>query len=151
MTTLEQLRSTQEDYRWEFFKSPDEYKEYRVQTFENFLSDYNIGRNQGRYVIGELPKLDFEESLFDLALCSHFLFFYSEQLNYEFHLASVKELLRIAVEVLIFPLLDVKTVKRSVHFDPIIGELANEGFRVEFRKSAYNMQKGENKVLIIQR
>lgn len=72
-------------------------------------------------MIGELPKLDFEESLFDLALCSHFLFFYSEQLNYEFHLASVKELLRIAVEVLIFPLLDVKTVKRSVHFDPIIG------------------------------
>ena len=62
------------------------------------------GLREGRYVVGALPELPFPEDAFDLALCSHFLFLYSEQFSSEFHLRSIQELCRVAKEVRIFPL-----------------------------------------------
>ncbi len=148
-SVVDQLKATQEDYIWDIFKSPDEYKQYRIQTLEKFIADYDLGKRERRYTIGELPSLDFEDSSFNLALCAHLLFFYSKQLDYEFHLASVKEILRTANEVRIFPLLDVKSINRSVHLDPIIRELESEGLSVELRKVDYDMQRGENIMLRI--
>jgi hypothetical protein len=148
-SVVDQLKATQEDYIWDIFKSPDEYKQYRIQTLEKFIADYDLGKRERRYIIGELPSLDFEDSSFDLTLCSHLLFFYSGQLDYEFHLASVKEILRTANEVRISPLLDVKSINRSVHLDPIIRELESEGLSVELRKVDYDMQRGENIMLRI--
>jgi SAM-dependent methyltransferase len=148
-SVVDQLRATKEDYVWNIFKSPEEYKQYRIQTLEKFIADYDLGKRERRYIIGELPSLDFEDSSFDLTLCAHLLFFYSEQLDYEFHLASVKEILRTANEVRIFPLLDVKSINRSVHLDSIIRELESEGLSVELRKVDYDMQRGENIMLRI--
>ncbi len=147
-SVVDQLKATQEDYIWDIFKSPDEYKQYRIQTLEKFIADYDLGKRERRYIIGELPSLDFEDSSFNLALCAHLLFFYSKQLDYEFHLASVKEILRTAKEVRIFPLLDLK-LNRSVHLDPIIRELESEGLSVELRKVGYEMQRGGNMMLCI--
>ena len=45
----------------------------------------------------------FADREFDLALCSHLLFLYSEQLTADFHLASIRELCRVAGEVRVFP------------------------------------------------
>jgi hypothetical protein len=146
---VDQLKATRKDYIWNIFKSPDEYKEYRIQTLDKFIGDYDLGKRERRYVIGELPSLDIEDSSFDLALCAHFLFFYSEQLDYKFHLASVKEILRTANEVRIFPLLDVKSINRSVHLDPIMRELESQGFSVELREVEYEMQRGGNLMLRI--
>jgi len=115
---VDQMKSTQKDYIWTLFKSPDEYKKHRIQTLEKFIADYDLGKSERRYIPGELPSLEIEDASFDLALCSHFLFFYTEQLNYDFHLASIKEKLRIVNEVRIFPLLDLK-LNRSVHLDQI--------------------------------
>jgi len=148
-SVVDQLKATEEDYIWDIFKSPDEYKQYRIQTLEKFIADYDLGKRESRYILGELPSLDFEDSSFDLTLCAHLLFFYSEQLDYEFHLASVKEILRTANEVRIFPLLDVKSINRTVHLDPIIRELESEGLSVELRKVDYDMQRGENIMLRI--
>lgn len=148
-SVVDQLKATEEDYIWDIFKSPDEYKEYRIQTLEKFIADYDLGKRENRYILGELPSLDFEDSSFDLALCAHLLFFYSEQLDYEFHLASVKEILRTANEVRIFPLLDVKSINRSVHLDPIICELESEGLSVDLREVGYEMQRGGNMMLCI--
>ena len=50
-----------------------------------------------------LPKLPFEDGQFDIAVCSHLLFLYSNQLSLDFHLASIEELLRVAAEVQGFP------------------------------------------------
>lgn len=143
-----QLKATQEDYIWRIFKSPDEYKQHRINTLETFIADYDLGKREGRYIFGELPSLDIDDASFDLALCSHFLFFYSEQVNYELHLASILELIRIANEVRIFPLLDLK-LNRSAHLDPIMRELKSEGLSVVTRKVDYDMQRGENIMLNI--
>jgi len=147
-SVVNQLKATEEDYIWDIFKSPDEYKQYRIQTLEKFIADYDLGKRESRYILGELPSLDFEDSSFDLALSSHLLFFYSEQLDYGFHLASVKEILRTANEIRIFPLLDLK-LNRSVHLDPVICELESQGLSVELRKVDYDMQRGENMMLRI--
>jgi len=148
-SVVDQLRNTQEDYIWEFFKSPDEYREYRIQTLDKFIGDYDLGKRERRYIIGDLPSLDIENSSFDLALSAHLLFFYSDQLSYEFHLASVKEILRKANEVRFFPLLDIKSMNRSVHLDPIIHELESEGLSVELREVDFEMQRGGNMMLRI--
>ena len=70
-----------------------------MQAMELFLADYDRGKAEGRYVTAELPLLPFEDCSFDLAVCSHFLFWYSQQLGEAFHHTSIKELCRVAKEV----------------------------------------------------
>ena len=102
---ISQVKATPHDWVWSNHRSPEHLKENRVNVLRRFVADYENGRGEGRYIVGELPTLGFERNKFDLALCSHFLFLYSDQLSYEFHRASVLEMLRVASEIRIFPLL----------------------------------------------
>ena len=76
-----------------------------MAAMETFLDDYGLGARDGRYVDAELPALPFADGAFDLAVCSHFLFLSTKQLNEDFHVAAVRELRRVATEARIFPLL----------------------------------------------
>lgn len=113
-----------------------------------FLQDYATGKQEGRYVAVELPNLDFEDHEYDLALCSHFLFLYSEQCDLAFHLASIKEMLRVSKEVRIFPLLTLM-LKPSPYIDFIVTEFSNMGYSVSIIEVPYEFQKGGNKMLVI--
>lgn len=123
---ITQVKQTQDDWVWSFHKSPDHLRENRVNALRMFIEDYNAGKIEGRYVIGELPKLDVNDQQYDIALCSHFLFLYSEHLNFMFHLAAILEMLRIAKEVRIFPLLTL-AFNQSPHLKPLINELESKG------------------------
>jgi hypothetical protein len=57
----------------------------RMQTIQALLDDYDLGKRQGRYVDGELPSIAFPDKSFDLAVCSHFLFLFTEHLWEAFH------------------------------------------------------------------
>jgi len=81
---------------------------------EDFLADYPAGRSEGRYVDAGLPSLPFEDNRFELALCSHLLFFYSEQLSLDFHVQAVRELCRVAGEARIFPVLELEARESSI-------------------------------------
>jgi hypothetical protein len=94
-----------------------------------------------------LPKLDFQDKQFQLALCSHFLFLYSEHLSFEFHLDSIRELCRIAEEVRIFPLLTLAQA-RSPYIDEISSTLPKEGINSEIIQVPYELQKGGNQAII---
>ncbi len=96
----------------------------------------------------ELPDLPFEKKEFKLALCSHFLFLYSEQYSLVFHIQSITELSRVAKEVRIFPLLELGGIQ-SRHLDQVIENLNHSGFKADIKKVDYEFQKGGNEMLCI--
>lgn len=145
---IAQVKTTPDDWVWDYHRSPEHLRENRVTVLANFLSDYAAGKQEGRYVVGELPGLLFEDDRFDLALCSHFLFLYSEQFPYDFHLASVREILRVAHEVRIFPLLTLMR-EQSPHLEPLIADLESQGHSVSVQSVDYELQRGGNKMLQI--
>ncbi|WP_264308249.1 hypothetical protein [Nodosilinea nodulosa] len=95
-----------------------------------------------------MPNLDFADNQFDLCLCSHLLFLYSEQLSLEFHIASIRELLRVASEVRIFPLMQLNC-EPSPYLGAVIDALDPECFKIQICPVAYEFQKGGNQMLKI--
>ena len=128
--------------------SVEELGQIRLSAMESFLSDYEIGKIQGRYIAGELPLLPFGNGAFDLALSSHFLFLYNAQLSLEFHLESITQMLRVANEVRIFPLLTLDGRKSSC-LKTVIQSFKNQGFVAEIRRVPYEFQKSGNEMLLV--
>ncbi len=145
---VEQTRNNKEEFVWDHISSVEELGTVRMNAMNAFLSDFTVGMNNGRYVDASLPDLPFEKGHFDIALCSHFLFLYGEQLSEDFHLQSVKELCRVSPETRIFPLLELGT-KKSRHLEKIIDRLEKDGFAVSIEKVSYEFQKGGNEMLRI--
>ena len=145
---MEQVVKNKDDFVWKIISSPGMLYEMRIEAMTEFLMDYNEGKEEGRYIAESLPNLSFEDEQFDLALSSHFLFLYSEHLDEEFHMKSILEMLRVAKEVRIFPLLDLKG-KRSVHTESVVKELTLSGYDVSIVKTGYEFQKGGNEMLKI--
>jgi len=143
---IAQVKATPDDWVWTYHHSPDQLREHRVGVLERFRADYETGRREGRYVVGELPRLQFKDSQFDIALCSHLLFLYSDQLPYRFHRDSVYEMLRVASEVRVFPLLTL-TLDKSLHVAPLIEELGSTGCQATVEVVDYELQKGGNQML----
>jgi hypothetical protein len=102
---LDQTRRNADEFVWNTIRSVDELGQVRMAAMNEFMDDYAAGKTEGRYVDAELPNLPFRESSFDLALCSHFLFLYTNHLGEAFHRSAIREMCRVAVEVRIFPLL----------------------------------------------
>ena len=146
-TIIEQVRNTPNNWVWSYHKSPDDLRANREKAISLFLEDYDRGKIEGRYLNAELPKLDFLDKQFQLALCSHFLFLYSEHLSFEFHLESIRELCRIAEEVRIFPLLNLAQA-RSPYIDEVCSILVKEGISSEIIQVDYELQKGGNQAII---
>jgi len=144
---MAQTRANQEQFRWTLFTSPDALLESRIQAMERFLEDFETGLSEGRYKCGTLPVTPFKSASFDLALVSHFLFLYSEIHDLEFHLKAITELMRVAREVRIFPLLDL-SARRSIHLSKVVNELSNK-FEINIRKVDYEFQIGGNEMLQI--
>jgi len=136
-------------FRWEEFGSPTQLGQMRMRAMGLFLEDFPEGKAQGRYVVGELPCLPFSAGSFDLALCSHFLFTYSELFSTEFHAESILEMTRIAVEVRVFPLLTAFSGELSPHLSVVMDTLRNHGHDLEVREVEYEFQKGANKMLVV--
>ncbi len=113
---------------------------------KKFVSDLESGQKTGRYVTGQLPELEFKDREFDIALCSHFLFLYSGLFSYEFHLAGILEMLRIADEVRIFPLLTLE-VKKSDYVGRVMADLEQLGYTVAIKQVDYEIQKGGNEMM----
>lgn len=149
-TVMDQMGANQADYVWNSFSSIEDLGRVRMAAMSAFLRDFESGKREGRYIAGELPGLPFDNGQFDLALSSHFLFLYSAHLSAEFHLQALEEMLRVAREVRIFPLLTLDG-KRSPHLDFVADRLANQGYSVSVRRVPYEFQRGGNEMLRIER
>ncbi|MFN5855363.1 MAG: SAM-dependent methyltransferase [Pseudanabaenaceae cyanobacterium] len=147
-TIVNQLQQNLGGYVWREFRNPEALGQARLGAMESFLQDYPEGQLAGRYQCQALPKLAFRDQEFGLCLCSHLLFLYSEQLSLEFHLAAISELLRVAREVRIFPLVQLNG-KVSPYVESVIENFSERGFSVNIETVTYEFQKGGNQMLRI--
>ncbi len=143
---LNQVRQTMADYVWTTIPSPERLGEIRLAAMTRFLQDYEAGKADGRYQPISLPHLPFADGKFGLALCSHFLFLYSEQLSLEFHVTAVREMVRVAGEVRIFPLLDLNC-RESGYLRPLMEVMQREGVTAVIEPVNYEFQRGGNQML----
>ncbi len=148
---LQKTVQTRDKFLWHEMKSPDHLGQIRMAAMKLFLDDLPLGLAEGRYRVAELPALPFRDAEFDLALCSHFLFTYSDLFPLEFHIDSIRELCRVAREARIFPLLPSFGSRHSPHLAPVARTLTKEGFRCELRRVPYEFQKGGNEMLRVSR
>ena len=144
----EQVRRNAQNYIWRDFPDPDALGQHRLATMRAFLADFDAGLAATRYLPDALPALRFADGQFDLALCSHLLFLYSEQLTLEFHVAAIRELCRVAQEVRVFPLLALDC-RPSRHIAPVQAQLREAGFVVEIQRVPYEFQVGGDQMLRI--
>lgn len=145
---MSQVEKNRDKYIWGTIANVEELGLVRMEAMEKFLSDYSSDKQSGKYVNASLPKLPFADKEFELALCSHYLFLYSEHINQEEHLLSVKELCRVAEEVRIYPLLTLDGHK-SKYLDPIISSLENSRLYVTLEPVKYEFQKGATEMMVV--
>jgi SAM-dependent methyltransferase len=147
-TIIEQVLANQSAYVWTTITSPQHLGRIRMEAMDDFLEDYDHGKADGRYVPHELPTLPFEDNAFDLALCSHLLFTYSEQLAASFHVKAVLEICRVAREVRIFPIVEMSG-QPSRHIPAVCEALDGQGVRWSIESVEYEFQRGGNKTLMV--
>ncbi|HEV8603967.1 MAG TPA: hypothetical protein VGQ99_01300 [Tepidisphaeraceae bacterium] len=140
---MRQVRGQMGQFCWEYFRAPADLEEVRMGAMERFLEDFAKDEGREGYRVGSLPKLEFGDGEFELALCSHFLFLYSDRLDEAFHIASVRELLRVAREVRIFPVTEMGG-RESPHLPAVRGEFRTELVRVE-----YEFLRGAKEMLVV--
>ncbi len=134
-------------YVWTYYTDRDHVTALRHESLKRFAADYPRGRGEGRYVHAALPRLPFADRMFSLVLSSHFLFLYGDRLDLGFHVASLKEMVRVASgEVRVFPLqgLDAKPYP---HMDGLIVRLNAEGIETEIVEVPFEFQRGSNKLM----
>lgn len=142
-TVISQVKQSPEAFVWADFRDADDLGRHRLAAMRRFLDDYDQGKSEGRYVVGSLPSLPFQNREFTLALDSHLLFIYSQWFTTEAHIAAVNDLLRVADEVRIFPMLTLER-RWSPHVEPIKGHLEQLGFSVRTAPVDYEFQKAED-------
>ncbi|EIC29136.1 hypothetical protein Metal_1339 [Methylomicrobium album BG8] len=145
---VEQVSKNKDDYVWKHIPHVEALGKVRMQAMRLFLADYGVAKESGRYLNASLPTLPFDDGEFEIALCSHYLFLYSEHVNQSQHILSMKELCRIAKEVRVYPLLSLSDNQTSPHLKPVIAELEADGISVDLVEVGYEFQKGATKMLV---
>jgi len=146
---MEQVAKNKGDYVWKNIADVEAMGKIRMDAMQAFLCDYEQGKKSGRYINASLPTLPFKNSEFELALCSHYLFLYSEHVNQEQHTLSMKELCRVASEVRVYPLLSIGNNQISPHLEPVMSALKKLGFNVSLVPVEYEFQKGATEMLVV--
>ena len=144
---MEHMLENAENYVWTQIRDLDELEKLRMSAMRIFLSDFERGKTEGRYICHELPeKLPFEDKFFDIGLSSHFLLMYTD-LGLDFHICAMTEMLRVCREIRLFPIVDLDANGTDLVSDVI--DYFKQNHFVEIRETPYEFQKGGNKMLVI--
>ena len=135
---------------WRSFADLEALVAARRTAGSRFVADLVSSHRAGRYLAGALPLLPFRDRAFDLALCSHFFLLYSAAFDLAFHRAALAELLRVADEVRVFPLLAMDGMP-SPHLEPLLAELRRLGHQVALRRVDYEVMRGGDRMLLVRR
>jgi SAM-dependent methyltransferase len=137
-------------FDWGWYGGPARRAEMRRAAAERFLAD--LRERPERYVAGALPHLPLASASFDLVLCSHLLFTWSDQLDEDWHRRAIADLVRVARrQVRIFPLVVQGTAEPVAFLDVLRAELHAAGHRCDVRQVPYRFQRGADRMLVIDR
>ncbi|MBN0987905.1 SAM-dependent methyltransferase [Amphritea sp. ZJ14W] len=142
-----QMQQNADHYIWDSISSVEVLGATRMDAMQQFLADFETGLEAGRYLTASLPDLPFGDRQFELALCSHFLFLYSEHFSLVQHIESMRELCRVAEEVRVYPLLTLDG-KPSDYLPAVREALSTEGIETCLQTVDYQFQKGATQMLI---
>jgi hypothetical protein len=146
---MEHMEKAKNNYIWDYFKDIDGLREHRLSALKECAND--IRKSSERYVPVTLPSLPFKDAEFDILLSAHFLFMYADRLDYQFHIKTLNELLRVSKEeIRIFPLVNLEG-KRYEQLDKLINYFAENGCTVEEVRVPYEFQAKANSMLKIKK
>lgn len=146
---MEHMQKAKSNYKGDYFNDIEGLREHRLSALQDCAND--MKEFNERYIPATLPSLPFKNAEFDILLSAHFLFMYSDRLDYQFHIETLNELLRVTKEeVRIFPLADLEG-KRYKYLDKIISFLNDNGYTVKEVKVPYEFQINANSMLKIQK
>ncbi|CAG7625329.1 hypothetical protein PAESOLCIP111_02715 [Paenibacillus solanacearum] len=149
--STEKLSRLERQFDWSFYGSLTQHRAMREQALERFIADYRSDTEKVKYVDAGLPNLPFQDDTFGLVLCSHFLFLYHEQFDYEFHEKAVFELLRVCRpggQVRMYPIYTLGW-DRYPHMERLVHELRKRGAQVEFVPSELPFIPGSSELLCV--
>lgn len=144
---LEGMRRAYERFDWTSYGSPEAVVDRRRAALDGFVA--HVSEHPGSYVAASLPRLPFLRDSFDLVLCSHLLFLYSEELGLAAHVQYLEELLRVGREVRVYPLLDMSG-EVSPHLEACAAELERAA-HVEIAPVPYEFRLGDSNMLKVTR
>ena len=149
VTVMQQMRENVDNYVWTNIKNLDDLENVRMSAMKLFLEDYEKGKQDNRYIYHELPdRLMCSEDTFDIGLSSHFLLMYTV-LGYDFHIQAMTEMIRVCKEIRIFPIVDLDANETDLISKVI--DYFKQRYNVEIKKTQYEFQKGDNRLLIIRK
>lgn len=141
------LADHRDHYVWSWYGTLERHEELRRTALAAFLADLRL--HPETYVPGSLPNLPFADDAFDLALCSHLLFTWSNVFDQAWHEAALRELLRVAREVRVFPLV-VQGAGDAVPFmSSVLDRLRDLGHQADVVDVPYEFQRGAHQMLTV--
>ena len=147
---LEQAYKVKDLYDWSFYGSVEEHAAQRMEALGHFSADFPTGIKEGRYVQGELPRLPFDDDSFSLVLSSHFLFLYSDRLDFQFHFDCLKELLRVGEQVRVYPLAGLDG-KQYPLLGNLLAALGTSGAKAHVRNTQFRFMREADRMLVLTR
>ena len=138
-----------EHFDWSWYGDPARRGELRTAAARHFLDDFR--EYPGRYLAAALPNLPFAAGSFDLVLCSHLLFTWSDLLDADWHGRALAELIRVARhEVRVYPLVVQGTGHPVVFLDELRAGLRAAGYHSRIQRVPYRFQKNADQMLVIE-
>ena len=147
---IAELARNAQQFYWTSFKDPGHLGAIRMSAMNRFLDDFDKGLEEGRYIDASLPELPFLDDEFDLALSSHLLFLYSEQIDAAQHIEALSEMCRVAKEVRVYPLLSLDG-RISQHVPGVLRYFNERDYIAELKPVAYQFQKGAMDMMVLRK
>jgi hypothetical protein len=149
LQVIKQVEENKDIFIWDSIKDIDHLKKIRIGAMQRFLDDFQKGVKESRYITHSLPdKTTFANDEYDLGLSSHFLMLYSG-LGLDFHKAALAEMMRMCLEVRIFPIITLNAEVPDFFFALL--EFLNLNYEMGVKKVPYEFQKGGNEMLIVRK
>ncbi len=146
-STINEMKVKSTQYQLKSEEEIDQLITSRREGIDRFFSDYEQGVSEKRYIASnDRTSLPFNDYQFGLGLVSHHLFVNYDEQGVDEHVQLIEEMVRVAGEVRVFPLLD-KNAKISSLLGPVMLELQKKQLGVEIRQVNSMLKRAGNAML----